>query len=72
MERKRAVLQEEGQRREQQRRQEAERQREKERPAVIEDPKKMAQKQAIEKRRLELSKKEQQRDLHRTTNDVVR
>lgn len=42
-------------------RQEAERQREKERAAAGDDPKKLAQRQAIEKRRLEVEKKEQQR-----------
>ena len=60
MERKRAAQQEEARRQEQQQRQEAERQRERERAAAAEDPKKIAQKQAIEKRRMELNRKEQQ------------
>ena len=60
IERKRAAQQEEARRQEQQQRQEAERQRERERAAAAEDPKKIAQKQAIEKRRMELNKKEQQ------------
>lgn len=59
--RKRALQQEELRRQEQVQRQEAERQREKERAAASEEPKKLAQRQAIEKRRLELEKKEQQR-----------
>ena len=42
-------------------RQEVEKQRERERSAAAEDPKKIAQKQAIEKRRMELQKKDQQR-----------
>ena len=42
-------------------RQEVERQRERERAAASEDPKKLAQRQAIEKRRLEVERKEQQR-----------
>lgn len=60
IERKRAAQQEEARRQELQQRQEAERQREHERAAAAEDPKKIAQKQAIEKRRMELNKKEQQ------------
>lgn len=60
-ERKRAAQQEELRRQEQANRQELERQRERERAVASEDPKKAAQKQAIEKRRLEVGKKEQQR-----------
>lgn len=48
-----------------------ERQRERERTASAEDPRKLAQKQAIEKRRLELGKKDQQRNPQRMTNDLV-
>ena len=72
IERKRAAAQEEAQKRELQQRQEAERQKEKERSAAIDDAKKIAQKQAIEKRRLEISKKEQQqREPQRVMNDLV-
>lgn len=60
-ERKRAAQQEELRRQEQAHRQELECQRERERAAASEDPKKTAQRQAIEKRRLEVGKKEQQR-----------
>ncbi|KAL9125659.1 MAG: hypothetical protein Q9217_005168 [Psora testacea] len=59
IERKRAAQQEEAKRQEQFQRQEAEKQRERERSAVAEDPKKIAQRQAIEKRRLEMQKKDQ-------------
>ena len=62
IERKRAAQQEELRRQEQAQQQEAERQRERERLAAAPpDPKKLAQRQAIEKRRLENGKKEQQR-----------
>ncbi|KAL8737623.1 MAG: hypothetical protein Q9181_001496 [Wetmoreana brouardii] len=61
IERKRAAQQEEARRQEQVQRQEAERQREQDRAAAAEDPKKLAQRQAIEKRRQELARKEQQR-----------
>ncbi|KAL9580688.1 MAG: hypothetical protein Q9212_004347, partial [Teloschistes hypoglaucus] len=61
MERKRAAQQEEARQQEQLQRQEAERQREQDRIAAAEDPKKLAQRQAIEKRRQEMAKKEQQR-----------
>ncbi len=61
IERKRAAQQEELRRQEQAQQQEAERQRERERMAAAQDPKKLAQRQAIEKRRLENGKKEQQR-----------
>lgn len=71
IERKRAAQQEELRRQEQLQRQEAERQRERERSAAIDDPKKIAQKQAIEKRRLDLEKKNQQRAPHRSGNDIV-
>ncbi|KAI4255061.1 MAG: hypothetical protein LQ352_002761 [Teloschistes flavicans] len=60
MERKRAAQQEEARRQEQIQRQEAEKQREQDRAAAAEDPKKLAQRQAIEKRRQEMAKKEQQ------------
>ena len=72
IERKRAAAQEEAQKRELYQRQEAEKQRERERSAAAEDAKKSAQKQVIEKRRLELSKKEQhQCDPQRVANDLV-
>ncbi|KAL8673648.1 MAG: hypothetical protein Q9168_001954 [Polycauliona sp. 1 TL-2023] len=61
IERKRAAQQEETRRHEQIQRQEADRQRERDRAAAADDPKKLAQRQAIEKRRQELAKKEQQR-----------
>ncbi|KAL8940228.1 MAG: hypothetical protein Q9216_002937 [Gyalolechia sp. 2 TL-2023] len=61
IERKRAAQQEETRRQEQLQRREAERQREQDRAAIPEDPKKAAQRQAIEKRRQELAKKDQQR-----------
>ncbi|KAL8639383.1 MAG: hypothetical protein Q9228_003575, partial [Teloschistes exilis] len=61
MERKRAAQQEEARQQEQLQRQEAERQREQDRIAAAEDPKKLVQRQAIEKRRQEMAKKEQQR-----------
>lgn len=60
-ERKRAAQQEELRRQEQAHRQEAEREREREHAVANEDPKKIAQRQAIEKRRLDVGKKEQQR-----------
>jgi hypothetical protein len=60
-ERKRAAQQEELRRQEQTQQQEADRQRERERSVAAQDPKKLAQRQAIEKRRLENGKKEQQR-----------
>ncbi|KAK4690469.1 hypothetical protein P7C71_g6329, partial [Lecanoromycetidae sp. Uapishka_2] len=59
IERKRAAQQEEA--RQQLQRQEAERQRERERSAAAEDPKNIAKRQAIEKRRLEMQKKDQPR-----------
>lgn len=71
MERKRAAQQEEARRQQEQQRQEIERQRERERTTAAEDPRKLAQKQAIEKRRLELGKKDQQRNPQQTTNDLV-
>lgn len=61
MERKRAAQQEEARQQDQLQRQEAERQREQDRIAAAEDPKRLAQRQAIEKRRQEMAKKEQQR-----------
>ena len=71
MERKRAAQQEEARRQDQLQRQEIERQRERERTAAVEDPKKVSQKQAIEKRRLELQKKDA-RPTNRPANDMVR
>lgn len=71
MERKRGAQQEEAQKREQQQRLEAERQREKDRAAAADDPRKLAQKQAIEKRRLDMNKKNGQKELHGTANDFV-
>ncbi|KAL8905473.1 MAG: hypothetical protein Q9207_002627 [Kuettlingeria erythrocarpa] len=62
IERRRALQQEDSRRQEQAQRAEAERQRERDRPAAIEDPKKMAHRQAIDKRRQDLAKKEQQRN----------
>ncbi|KAL8814318.1 MAG: hypothetical protein Q9223_006449, partial [Gallowayella weberi] len=61
MERRRAVQQEEARRQEHMQRQEVEKQRERDRAVAAEDPKKIAQRQAIEKRRQDLAKKEQQR-----------
>ncbi|KAL9598123.1 MAG: hypothetical protein Q9179_004027, partial [Wetmoreana sp. 5 TL-2023] len=61
IERKRAAQQEETRRQEQAQRQEAERQCGQDRAAAAEDPKMLAQRQAIEKRRQELARKEQQR-----------
>ncbi|KAI4171583.1 MAG: hypothetical protein LQ343_004175 [Gyalolechia ehrenbergii] len=61
IERKRTAQQEEARRQEQLQRREAEKQREQDRAATAEDPKKAAQRQAIEKRRQELAKKDQQR-----------
>ncbi|CAL8581784.1 hypothetical protein XPA_007468 [Xanthoria parietina] len=61
IERKRAIQQEETRRQEQAQRQEADRQRERDRVAAADDPKKIAHRQAIEKRRQELAKKELQR-----------
>lgn len=73
IERKRAAQQEEARRQEQHQREEAERQRERERAAAAEDPKKIAQKQAIEKRRMELNRKEQQQRVpQRPAMDQVR
>jgi hypothetical protein len=61
MERKRAAAQEEAQRREQKARDEAEKLREKERALAAEqEAKKIAHKQAVEKRRLEMMKKDEQ------------
>lgn len=71
MERKRAAQQEEARRQEQLQRQEAERQRERERSAAAEDPKNIAKRQLIEKRRLEMQKKDQQRASHRPPMDHV-
>ncbi|MDI1487421.1 MAG: hypothetical protein OHK93_006691 [Ramalina farinacea] len=60
IERRRAAQQEESRRQEQRHRQEVERQRQKERAATAaEDPRKIAQRKAIEERRLELQKKDQ-------------
>ncbi|KAL8996076.1 MAG: hypothetical protein Q9169_004315 [Polycauliona sp. 2 TL-2023] len=61
IERKRAAQQEETRRHEQTQRQEADRPRERERAAAADDPKKLAQRQAIEMRRQGLAKKEPQR-----------
>ncbi|KAL8802010.1 MAG: hypothetical protein Q9182_004087 [Xanthomendoza sp. 2 TL-2023] len=61
MERRRAAQQEEARRQEHMQRQEVEKQRDRDRAAAAEDPKKIAQRQAIEKRRQDLAKKEQQR-----------
>ena len=72
VERRRLAAQEEAQKREIQQRQEAERQREMARSVSKEDPKRIAQKEAIEKRRLELSKKEQHREPQRVVNDLAR
>ena len=73
IERKRAAAQEEARKREIQQRQEAEKQKEKERAAAAaaEDTKRQAQRAAIEKRRLELGKKEQQIDPRRAINELV-
>ena len=71
MERKRAAQQEEARRQEQLQRQEAERQRERERSAAAEDPKNIAKRQVIEKRRLEMQKKDQQRASQRPPVDHV-
>ena len=71
IERKRATQQEEARRQEQLQRQEAERQRERERVAAAEDPKKIAQRQQIEKRRMEMNKKDQQRMPQRPPVDPV-
>ena len=71
MERKRAAQQEEARRQEQLQRQEAERQRERERSAAAEDPKNIAKRQLIEKRRLEMQKKDQQRASQRPPVDHV-
>ena len=70
IERKRAALQEEARKQEQLQRQEAERQRERERAITVEDPKILAKKQAIEKRRMEM-KKDQQRVPQRPGTDHV-
>lgn len=70
MERKRAAQQEETRRQEQLQRQEVERQRERERAAAAEDPKTLAKKQAIEKRRMDM-KKDQQRVPQRPVVDHV-
>ena len=72
LERKRAAAQEEAQKREQKQREEAERVRETERALAAEqEAKKQAHKQAVEKRRLEMMKKDQQRDAQRAANDLV-
>ena len=73
IERKRATQQEEARRQEQLQRQEIEKQRERERTAsaAVDDPRKVAQKQAIEKRRMELGKKDQLRVPQRPLNDIV-
>ncbi|MCJ1310664.1 hypothetical protein MMC25_004330 [Agyrium rufum] len=71
IERKRAAQNEENQRRELQKRQELEKQRERERSvAAAEDAKKAAQKQAMEKKRIELMKKDQTRSIQRPLNDL--
>ena len=70
IERKRAAQQEEARRQEQLQRQEVENQREKERIAATDDPKKLAQKQVIEKRRIELQKKDQ-RAANKIANENV-
>ena len=72
IERKRAAAQEEARKREIQQRQEAERQKERERTAAVaaEDAKRQAQKAAIEKRRVEMNKKEQQH-MGQTVNELV-
>lgn len=72
MEKKRATQQEEIRRQEQMQRQEAEKQREREKSAAAEDPRKAAQRQAIEKRRMDLGKKDHQRVPQRPANDQVR
>lgn len=73
IERKRAAQQEEVRRHEQLQRQDTEKQRERERTTstTVEDPRKAAQKQAIEKRRIEVGKKDQQRVPQRPFNDHV-
>ena len=48
-----------------------ERQRERERSAASEDPKRVASRQLIEKRRLDLAKKDQQRAPTRPINESV-
>lgn len=68
MERKRAAQLEEARRHEQLQRLEAERQRERERSAAAEDPKNIAKRQAIEKRRMEMQRKDQQRAPQRPDN----
>lgn len=60
MERKKLAQQEEERKREQQQRKELEMQRQREHEASVEDPKKVAQKQAIERRRLENARKQEQ------------
>ncbi|KAI9811060.1 MAG: hypothetical protein M1827_005642 [Pycnora praestabilis] len=60
IERKRAAQQEEDRKQEQQQRRELERERERERSVIAEEPKKLAQKQAIEKRRLDMLRKAEQ------------
>ena len=72
MERKRVAQQEEQRQQERLQREEAERQRERERAATIEDPRKLASRQLIEKRRLELAKKDQQRLPPKLLNETVR
>ncbi|KAL8828199.1 MAG: hypothetical protein Q9191_002726 [Dirinaria sp. TL-2023a] len=70
IERKRAAQQEEMRQQERLQREEAEnRQRERERSAASEDPKRVASRQLIEKRRLELAKKDQQRVPQRPINE---
>ena len=71
IERKRAAQQEEAQRREQRQRQELERQRERERSAAVEDSKNIALKQSNEKKRLDVGKKDQQRNPQRPATDLV-
>ena len=71
MERKRAAQQEEAHKREQQQRQAVERQRARDRIAAADESRKLAQKQANEKKRLDQNKKEQQRDTQRVANDLV-
>ena len=68
IERKRAALLEEKREQERLEREEAERQRERERSATVEDPKKAASRQLIEKRRLELAKKDQQQRMPQRAN----
>ena len=74
MERKRAAQQEETRKLEQEQRREVERQRERTRAAVAEDPRRIAQRQAIEQRRLDLNARKaelQQRNAARLGTDLV-